>query len=198
MSNARLKWLNAAEVTFLKYGYQKTSLEAVAQQAQKAKGAIYYHFGSKEKLFEELVLQDLSRVKKKLEEVFTMDKADAKERIRFYMLARMKALYDSPHYRETLRPEFYEHHRFMDAQKEALAQWEIGQILSLLERGVLSGDLQLPGELRVYAEVLVMLLQGLEADFFLKGNYDRLEPHFDNLIAIITRGISPCPPTKLK
>ena len=194
MSNARTKWLNAAEVTFLKYGYQKTSLEAVAQQAQKAKGAIYYHFGSKEKLFEELVLQDLGRVKKKLEEVFTMDKADAKERIRFYMLARMKALYDSPHYRETLRPEFYEHHRFMDAQKEALAQWEIGQILSLLERGVLSGDLQLPGELRVYAEVLVMLLQGLEADFFLKGNYDRLEPHFDNLIAIITRGISPCPP----
>ena len=194
MSTARNKWLDAAEVTFQKYGYQKTSLEAVAQQAQKAKGAIYYHFGSKERLFEELVLKDLEKVKRTLEEVFLMEKADAKERIRFYMLARMKALYDSPHYRETLRPEFYEHHRFMDAQKEALAQWEIGQILSLLERGVLAGDLQLPGELRVYAEVLVMLLQGLEADFFLKGNYDRLEPHFDNLIAIITRGISPCPP----
>lgn len=194
MSTARSKWLDAAEVTFQKYGYQKTSLEAVAQQARKAKGAIYYHFGSKERLFEELVLKDLDKVKKNLEEVFLMEKADAKARIRFYMLARMKALYDSPHYRETLRPEFYEHHRFMDAQKEALAQWEIGQILSLLERGVLAGDLQLPGELRVYAEVLVMLLQGLEADFFLKGNYDRLEPHFDNLIAIITRGISPCPP----
>jgi hypothetical protein len=35
-----------------------------------------------------------------------------------------------------------------------------------------------------------MLLKGLETPFFLLGEYDRLESHFDNLIGVISKGIS--------
>ena len=71
-----------------------------------------------------------------------------------------------------------------------MLQWETTQITTLIARGVSQNQLELPGDLKVYSQVLVMLLQGLEPNFYLKGEYDRLAAHFDNLIAIITKGIS--------
>jgi len=59
-----------------------------------------------------------------------------------------------------------------------------------MRRGLKNGELELPGTVSVYAEVLVMLLKGLEAPLFLQGEYDRLASHFDNLIGVISKGIS--------
>jgi hypothetical protein len=68
--------------------------------------------------------------------------------------------------------------------------WEKNQIERLLKRGLATGELELPGTVSVYAEVLVMMLKGLETPFFLQGEYDRLQAHFDNLIGVISKGIS--------
>ena len=106
------------------------------------------------------------------------------------MLTRMKVLRNAPNYQETLRPNFYEHYSFLDSIKEEMAAWEVNHIVALIKRGVAREELELPGDLKVYGEVLVMLLQGLEPNFYVKGEYDRLEQHFDNLINIITKGIS--------
>ena len=71
-----------------------------------------------------------------------------------------------------------------------MVQWEVQQIMQLIGRGTKEEQLELPGDHLIYSQVLVMLLQGLEPNFYLKGEYDRLESHFDNLINIITKGIS--------
>lgn len=191
MTPARKKWLEAADDTFKKFGYQKTSMEEIAQKAQKAKGALYYHFGSKERLFAEVVGEELSTLKGNLEEIFQNHELDSRECLRQYMLMRMKLLRASPNYQQTLRPEFYEHYRFFDADKQALTDWEITRVLSVVESGQRKGEIELEGDLGMYARVLVMLLRGLEPGFFLQGEFDRLEPQLDHLIGIITRGISP-------
>lgn len=191
MGSAREKWLSAADDIFRKYGYQKTSMEEIAQRAQKAKGSLYYHFGSKEQLFAEVVGEELDRLKAGLEVIFQQEGLDSRERIRQYMLRRMQILRESPNYIQTLRPEFFEHHHFFDAHKQALTNWEIDKVLSVIRQGIQQGEISLHGDLSVYARVLVMMLRGLEPGFFLQGEFDRLVPHLDNLIGIITRGISP-------
>jgi len=184
------KLLTAASSTFSKYGYYKTAMEDIATTAQKAKGSLYYHFGSKELLFEAVVFGELNHLKKELQIVFSQASVDTRTVLKNYMLKRMEVLRHAPNYQETLRPNFYEHYHFVDEVKQQMVAWEVEQIKKLIGRGVQEGQLELPGDHTVYSEVLVMLLQGLEPNFFLKGEYDRLESHFDSLIKIITKGIS--------
>lgn len=188
--SSKERLLRAASTTFSKFGFYKTAMEDIAISAQKAKGSLYYHFGSKELLFEAVVLQELEFLKKELLEVFADESNDTRAVLRQYMLKRMEVLRHAPNYQETLRPNFYEHYDFVDNVKEQMVQWEVTKIVELIQRGSNNGELDLPGDHKVYAQVLVMLLQGLEPNFYLKGEYDRLESHFDNLINIITKGIS--------
>ena len=137
-----------------------------------------------------MVLNELETLKEELIKVFATDTLDTRVVLRNYMLKRMEVLRNAPNYQETLRPNFYERYDFVDAVKNEMVQWEVNQILELIQRGVRKDELLLPGDHLVYSQVLVMLLQGLEPSFYLKGEYDRLEAHFDNLITIITKGIS--------
>lgn len=188
--NSRDKLLEAAGFTFSKFGYYKTSMEDIAENAKKAKGSIYYHFGSKELLFEAVVLEELKKLTNALVPIFENKQTDTRQTLRKYMLKRMEMLRNAPNYQETLRPSFYEHYDFLDNVKHQITEWEVAQIVKLIKRGIENKELHLPGDALVYAQVLVMLLQGLEPNFYLKGEYDRLETHFDSLINIITKGIS--------
>lgn len=190
MSKIKDQLIKAASNTFSKYGYYKTAMEDIATAAQKAKGSLYYHFGSKELLFQAVVLEELDKLKSELTTVFSDTELDTRQVLRNYMLKRMQVLRHAPNYQETLRPNFYEHYDFLNGIKDEMVAWEVSQILNLIQRGVHKKELELPGDHQVYAQVLVMLLQGLEPNFYLKGEYDRLESHFDNLIHIITKGIS--------
>ena len=84
--------LNAATQTFSKYGYYKTAMEDVAANAQKAKGSIYYHFGSKELLFEAVVANELEQLKKELQLIFEDSTSDTRIVLKQYMLKRMEVL----------------------------------------------------------------------------------------------------------
>jgi AcrR family transcriptional regulator len=54
----RERILDACEALFLKYGYDKTTVADVAQEAGISKGAIYLHFPSKETMAEALVWRE--------------------------------------------------------------------------------------------------------------------------------------------
>jgi len=43
----------------------------------------------------------------------------------------------------------------------------------------------------VLLDVFIMVLKGLEIPFFLQDKYDELQPHFDYLLNIIIKGMSP-------
>ena len=58
----RAQILEAAEVVFRRKGYQATTMDEVAEEAEFSKGALYLYFGSKFALFTELSNQVLTRV----------------------------------------------------------------------------------------------------------------------------------------
>ena len=53
--------LSSAFNCFNKYGFEKTSLEAIAQEAGVTRGAIYWHFADKETLYREVVICALQK-----------------------------------------------------------------------------------------------------------------------------------------
>ncbi|MFQ6007362.1 MAG: TetR/AcrR family transcriptional regulator [Candidatus Zixiibacteriota bacterium] len=53
----RKQLLHAARVLFVQRGYRATTTEAIARRAGLTKGALYFHFKSKEEIFGELIRQ---------------------------------------------------------------------------------------------------------------------------------------------
>jgi AcrR family transcriptional regulator len=53
--------LDAAERLIIRYGYDKTTVSDIAEEAAVSKGAIYLHFDSKEELFDALFMREMLR-----------------------------------------------------------------------------------------------------------------------------------------
>jgi len=58
----REQLLQAARVQFIRRGYRATTTEAIARRAGLTKGALYFHFKSKEEIFSTLVKQAADRL----------------------------------------------------------------------------------------------------------------------------------------
>ncbi len=67
MKNARDAILNAAKGLFARKGYAGTSIREICQAAGITKPVLYYHFDSKEHMYQELMLDIFSRTKKNLQ-----------------------------------------------------------------------------------------------------------------------------------
>jgi len=53
--------MDASMDLFIKYGYDKTTVAEIAENAGISKGAVYLHFASKEQLFESLLFREVAR-----------------------------------------------------------------------------------------------------------------------------------------
>lgn len=58
MANRRERILQTAAQLFSRYGFRKTSIEDITRAAAISKGALYLEFGSKDELFDEVVVAE--------------------------------------------------------------------------------------------------------------------------------------------
>ena len=65
--NKKEKIISAAISEFAKDGFEKASIDAIALKAKVAKGTVFYHFKSKNELFEEIVSEAHKRFEKIVE-----------------------------------------------------------------------------------------------------------------------------------
>jgi len=86
--------LDAANKLVTHYGYDKTTVDDIAQEAGVSKGAIYLHFKGKEALFEALLLRESERV---MDDMFARIEADPEGGTLFYLYSHaLRAAVSNP------------------------------------------------------------------------------------------------------
>lgn len=65
------KIVNAALMTFSKYGYDRTRMDDVAEAAKVSKGRLYLYFKNKEELFYAISERNIAELKQQLSTLFT-------------------------------------------------------------------------------------------------------------------------------
>jgi len=65
------KIVNAALMTFSKYGYDRTRMDDVAEEAKVSKGRLYLYFKNKEELFYAISERNIAELKQQLSTLFT-------------------------------------------------------------------------------------------------------------------------------
>lgn len=182
--------VNVAERLFGRFGFHKTSMDEIAKIARKAKGSLYYHFASKEDLFREVFLKEINNLKYQLSIIVNNPELNAKEKLTNYFIKRMAILNSAENYHEALKADFFERFYFIDDLRNSLDEWEKEKLEQIILQGVNSGEFILKINVNVLSEISIMILKGLEIPFFLQNKYDKFSFHLEELIRILSKGLS--------
>ncbi|MDP2424302.1 MAG: helix-turn-helix domain-containing protein [Bacteroidales bacterium] len=188
--NTKESILSVANKLFSRFGFHKTSMDEIAKIARKAKGSLYYHFSSKEELFKEVVSIEMINLKNQLAIIVRNPELNASEKIIKYLAKRMEILNTAANYHETLKADFFEHFHFIDDLRTELDAWEKENLKKIILQGVDKGEFSVIGDMDVLLDVFIMVIKGLEIPFFLQNKYVKYSPHFEDLLRILTKGLS--------
>lgn len=190
IDDTRDKILSVANTLFSKFGFYKTSMDEIARIARKAKGSLYYHFASKEKLFTEVVKNEMDLLKVKLLQIVNNQDLTATEKLKQYLIKRMFELNKAVNYHEVLRADLYEHFDFLDDVRLEMDIWEKDKLKILILEGVEQKEFAFKIDIDVLMDMFIMILKGLEVPFYIQNKYNNYAPHFDGLMGILTKGLS--------
>lgn len=190
IDNTKESILSVADKLFSRFGFHKTSMDEIAKIARKAKGSLYYHFASKEELFKEVVSIEMTNLRNQLSLIVNNPDLTSSEKVKKYLLKRMEILNSAANYHETLKADFFEHFHFIDDLRTELDAWEKENLKKIILQGAEKGEFTIIGDIDVLLDVFIMVIKGLEIPFFLQNKYEKYAPHFENLIGILTKGLS--------
>ena len=179
--------LDVATNIFSKFGFHKTTVDEIARAAHKAKGSVYYHFKSKEELFQGVIDKEFQVLRGEL--IKAIDSGNnAKEKLANYITVRMKTLNKLTNFYDALKNDYLNYLNFIGEIRERYDNEETILIKSILTGGVNNDEFEI-NNVEITAPAILTALKGLEMPFFLENKYNELESRLNELISILIRGI---------
>jgi AcrR family transcriptional regulator len=189
MSEIDIKSLivDSATKYFSKYGFYKTTMDEIAKHIHKAKGVLYYYFKSKEELFNEVLKQELCKVKNELKRIVESDN-DTLIILKEYMLTRLRLLHKAVNYHETLRADFFEKYHFVKDVRDDFTEFERTQITNILKKGKKEGYLNVKN-INSTVNIAIMIISSIEFPLFLQNKYAEYEKTMEELISMLVNNL---------
>ncbi len=190
----RAKIIEVAEQLFHRYGLEKTSMDDIAKGAQKAKGALYYYFDSKEDLFRVVVSEEIAVIKTRLEAIVDDTNMDYFEKLKQYLIQRMQLIKDSLNYAQIIKTEIKirldneKKGSLLDDIKLDFDKWELTQVQKIVKGCIKS--LPMPQimaivDISAAADMIVMIIKSMEIQFVLRDKYKDYSSTFNFLAEMI-------------
>lgn len=179
--------ISAATQYFSKFGFHKTTMDEIAKHIHKAKGVLYYHYNSKEELFNEVLKQELSGVKSELQKVIHAD-ADAITILNNYILKRLDLLHKALNYHETLKADLFEKYHFVEEVRKDFADFERKSVHYILSKGDAEGVFQF-NDIGSTVNILLMMANSMEVPLFLQNKYPEYIHTLKELAEFIVQGL---------
>ena len=188
--------LEAAQMRFALYGFEKTTMKEIAGDLNMSKGSLYYYFPDKENLYKAIVQKEhdlfIREVRAELEH--STGPAAILRKIVLIRQEVFKKLINLGRTRLELFPEMQV---FMKGTVAELRKQEKEIIMTVLDRGMAEGIFEITGTEEM-ADLLLDLLKGLRITM-LKGvtsfqnvneEYEQMSKKTSLLVDLFIKGIS--------
>jgi len=184
------KIINIATRIFSKFGFKKTTVDDIAQALGKGKSSIYYYFKSKEEIFKAVIDKEAEDLKKEIETKVINAEMHPKEKLRNYVLLRMRFMKNFVNFNEALRNDYLKNLSFVEEIREEYDKEEHQTIENILKEGEEKKVFSLK-ERELTAMAIVTAMKGLEVPLFIKNDYpmEHLKSRVDGLLDILFYGI---------
>lgn len=186
--NMKEEILQKANLLFAKYGYDKTTMDDIAEAVKKRKGTLYYYFPTKEDIFAEVIGKEISYLKSQVFEATKSEKT-AKGMLKAYVLTRYKMLSKVANFYKTFKEDYYKQFDFVQRLRKKYDIEEEKFIEQILKHGVESGELK-KVDISLTAESFVIAMKGFEYRWSSETNSKYIEKVISTMLDIFFFGIS--------
>lgn len=179
--------LDAAKKMFGRYGVEKTTMDEIARMARVAKATIYNYFGSKDRVYMEVLRREVHEIVAGIsssaeKEFHPADKLSACVKAKFrYMRHAINVLNLDREGIEKLLPR-------TENIRNELFEREVSIILSILREGVKKGVFQINNDI-LAARAIAHALRGFELNWLVQESEEQIEYYLDELMSILSYGV---------
>jgi len=171
---------------FSELGYHETTMADIAEAASIGKGTIYWHFTSKQELFEAVIESGAKRLVQVVRQILDQP-VDSREKLRRFILEHIRFYKQSSSLARILMQE----HR-PAKRKHRLWRMRLGMINAteqILKEGIETGSLR-PLDVEIIAPAIVGAVTAY-APFYLANQRQQLEPDdiANHLVELIFNGL---------
>lgn len=165
--------IEAARVLFIRYGYERTTMTAIAREAKKGRRTLYMHFPSKEILLRRVIEAELNRILDALRVIAKKD-IPADRKIMEFVFSRLENVRHTVFRNGSLRADFTRFYLTIDSIRRVYDKIEINLIREVIVEGREQGLFRF-GNADVMAEIIHYSVKGLEVPYvrgLVAGNVD--------------------------
>ncbi len=183
----RQNLINAARKIFVRFGFEKTTMNEIALEARKGKSSLYYYFASKEEVFQAVVEYEAGIIVEKLKTAVNnsetlIDKARNFILVRFAEIQKLGNLYNA------LRDDFLNHLEFIKKARVQYDMMELNFIKALLNDGKQQRIFDI-NDIDTIAETFQMTLKAVELPLLIDYESEVFETRLNSLVDIFFYGI---------
>ena len=179
--------VDTARGIFTRFGFRKTTMDEIAKAMRKGKSSIYYYFTSKEEIFKAVVDKESQTLREELISAINRT-SDPREKLRNYVLTRMKVMKNVANFYDALKNEYLSHLDFVNKVREKYDRQEIKIVSDILEEGTAKKIFRIEDP-ELAAIAIVTALKGLEIPLFWSKANKNLEKRTDQLLEVLFNGI---------
>ncbi len=189
-SKARTSILAAAANLFARYGYDKTSVDDIAKLAHKAKTSMYYHFDSKLSIFKGCLENEFHRLKENMDAVMEANGEISAKCLAEYLMARVELMPKMSVYKNYLcglaiNGRGGDLKETADAVRKDFDAYEYQYFYDTAQTGREVGVFSDKVSSSAFAKMMIVLLKGLEIQFFMSENVEAIRSTFESLIELL-------------
>jgi AcrR family transcriptional regulator len=186
-SDIREQIVSMASEIFNRFGFRKATMDEIARTLGKGKSSIYYYFESKEEIYEAVIDREASQLRKEIMKALAQSD-DPKEKLRNYIVTRMRTFRKVSNFYEAIRTEMVSHLDFIENVRRKYDQDEIRLVSEILSDGVSRKIFRIDDPVAT-ATAIVTAMKGLEIPLFLTGRRKNDEARMQPLLDILFYGI---------
>lgn len=181
--------LDTARKMFARYGLRKTSIDEVARMSRVAKATIYNYFGSKDRVYLEVLRREMDEIVEKIsssvgQEASPKDKLIAFVRAKFrYMRQAINILNLDREGIEKLLPT-------AEGIRNELFERDVDIISSILNEGVEKGVFHTNNTI-LTARAIAHALRGFELNWLVQESEEKIDYYLNELMTILFHGLMP-------
>ena len=179
--------LETAGRMFAKYGLKKTSIDEIAQLARVAKATIYNYFGSKDRVYLEVLKREVNEIIDRISVSVVREKLTEKK-LAAYVKARFKYMGSALNILNLEREGCEKKPPEAGIIRNELFEREVQLIRSILNEGMENGLFYL-NDVHLAARAISHAFRGFDQEGMFQEHTEKIDNYLGELIRIIFSGL---------
>ena len=186
VTKTRDKLVDVARQLFARLGFEKTTMNDIAQASNKGRRTLYTYFKNKEDILLAVIESEMDQLHKILAEIVEQN-IPANEKLTAFLYTRLDTMKMIIARNGTIRAEFFRDIWRVEKARKRFNIQEPILIHKILDKGVEEGVFEIP-DIEATAYIIHQTLRGLDVPY-IRGKMSNTETDRDNVMNLFFNGI---------